>query len=78
MYEKAVKAFRLVLVHPAEIVHEYMINSYKKYVIASLMIGKYPELPRKCDIELEDLSGRSCKDYMRLAEAFETVRTLIN
>ena len=45
-YDKAVQAFRYVLVQPSYMVHQCMLNAYKKYIIVSLLAGKAPEFPK--------------------------------
>lgn len=76
-YNEAVQAFRKVLIHPTGIIHKCMVNAYKKYIIVSLLIGKDPNFPKKCnEISIMYLS-KLAENYRNLVDAMSIVSFLL-
>ena len=72
-YDKAIEAFRFVLVQPTYVIHQCMISAYKKYIIVSLLSGKFPDFPKAGSETMRSYLPRLCSDYKELAEAMATV-----
>ncbi len=72
-YDKAVQAFRYVLVQPAYVIHQCMLDAYKKYVVVALLAGKTPEFPKAGSDMMKTFLPRICPEYRDLAEAMASV-----
>ena len=72
-YDKAIEAFRFVLVQPTYVIHQCMISAYKKYIVVSLLSGKFPDFPKAGSETMRSYLPRLCSDYKELAEAMATV-----
>lgn len=73
-YKEAVQAFRKVLVQPATALHKCAVNAYKKYIIVSLLVGRAPDLPKKCSESLRMVLPKVAESYKSLEEAMNTVK----
>lgn len=72
-YDRAIQAFRYVLVQPAYVIHQCMVDAYKKYIVVSLLAGKSPDFPKAGSESMKTFLPRICGDYRELIEAMGTV-----
>jgi len=74
-YTKALTYFRRVIITPAKVISAIMIESYKKYVLVSILLyGKKQPLPSYTDESIIKKLAKSekCSKYRELEEVFST------
>ena len=76
IYDKADQSYRFALVQPTVILHKCMVDSYKKYIIVSLLVGKSPDFPKAGSDTMRTVLPKICSEYKDLAEAMSAVIAL--
>jgi COP9 signalosome complex subunit 3 len=80
-YTKALTYFRRVISAPAKVTSAIMIESYKKYVLVSILLyGKKQPLPSYTDEAVNKKLSKleQCKKYKELENLFSTVSSEMN
>lgn len=75
-YKKALSSFRQAIVTPAIVISAIMVESYKKYVLLSLLVhGKVLPLPRFASSVVQRYHKTAFPQYQEFANAFSTQST---
>jgi len=75
-YKKALSSFRQAIVTPAIVLSAIMVESYKKYILISLLVhGKIIQLPRFASSVIQRYHKTAFPIYQEFANAFSTQST---
>eukprot|EP00455_Lapot_gusevi_P001531 TRINITY_DN10605_c0_g1_i2.p1 TRINITY_DN10605_c0_g1~~TRINITY_DN10605_c0_g1_i2.p1 ORF type:complete len:338 (+),score=126.42 TRINITY_DN10605_c0_g1_i2:46-1059(+) len=70
-FEEALEFFEMVLTAPSQLLSAIQIESYKKYILVSLILhGKALDLPKHCSRVVAQYVARVCQPYVALQTAF--------
>jgi len=75
-YSQARRLFLLCISTPANAIHAAMVESYKKYILLSLIeLGECPSLPRYLGTVVQRSIRKYVEVYIQLAELFRSNET---
>lgn len=72
-YERAIEAFRLALTTPTFLIHQCMINAYKKYLLVCMLSGKPADIPKAASHLSKLFLPKLCSEYKDLYDAMIAV-----